>query len=201
MKPSRLVVIGTSAGGMEALQVVFSTLPERLRAPIVVVQHLPADAMIQPSLVFGNSTKRKLVEIEDKMPVEDGIIYFAPPGYHTLIEEDGTFALSMDPPVNFSRPSIDVLFESAARAFGGAVTGVVMTGANHDGAAGLAAIKDAGGRAVVQDPATAMASSMPKEAVARAKPDAVVPLKEIASALLPGRKEDAFGENEDPDRR
>lgn len=193
-KRLKLTVMGTSAGGMEAIQKFLAKLPESYPQPIVIVQHLPFDAEIDPSLVFHG---RRLVGVaEDKMPLEKGKIYFAPPGYHALIEPDGTISLSVDPPVHFSRPSIDVLFESAARSFGSGVTGILMTGANHDGAAGLLEIQRCGGRTIVQDPETAYAPAMPREALRLFRPDRVAALDDMAEALMELGKEVVTDESE-----
>jgi two-component system chemotaxis response regulator CheB len=151
------VVIGTSAGGVEALSVILPALPATFRLPVR--------------------------EADDKEPIEAGTVYFAPPDYHLLIEKDGTVALSNDGLVNFSRPSIDVLFESAAEVYGARLLGVILTGANSDGADGLAAVRGAGGFAVVQDPAEAQAAVMTEAALARTAVDYVLPLHEIAALL------------------
>jgi two-component system chemotaxis response regulator CheB len=160
-----VVVFGGSAGALEALLAVLPAMPEAFTVPIVVVLHLPAE---EPSLVPGllaRACPRPVVEIEDKQPIRAATIHVAPPNYHVLLERSRTLALSVDPPVQFSRPSIDVLFESAADSCGPAVIGVLLSGANDDGARGLARIAQAGGRAVIQDPATAPFATMPAAAV------------------------------------
>ena len=177
------VVIGTSAGGVEALSVILPALPATFRPPVFVVLHLPRE---RPSLlaeIFQPRCALPVREADDKEPIEAGTVYFAPPDYHLLIEKDGTVALSNDDLVNFSRPSIDVLFESAAEAYGARLLGVILTGANRDGADGLAAVRGAGGIAVVQDPAEAQAAMMTEAALARTAVDYVLPLKEIAALL------------------
>ena len=177
------VVIGTSAGGVEALSVILPALPATFRPPVFVVLHLPRE---RPSLLTHIFESRCAVprrEAEDKEPIEAGTVYFAPPDYHLLIERDGTLALSRDDQVNFSRPSIDVLFESAAEAYHARLLGVILTGANSDGAAGLAAVRSAGGIAVVQDPAEAQAAAMVEAALARTAVDYVLPLRAIAALL------------------
>ena len=177
------VVIGTSAGGVEALSVILPALPATFRPPVFVVLHLPRE---RPSLlaeIFQPRCALPVREADDKEPIEAGTVYFAPPDYHLLIEKDGTVALSNDGLVNFSRPSIDVLFESAAEVYGARLLGVILTGANSDGADGLAAVRGAGGFAVVQDPAEAQAAVMTEAALGRTAVDYVLPLHEIAALL------------------
>ncbi|MDB5806650.1 MAG: chemotaxis protein CheB [Betaproteobacteria bacterium] len=181
------IVIGTSAGGIEALGVLLPALPATLKAAVLVVIHLPRD---RPSLLIEIFTKRcalRVEEAEDKKPIEPGVIYFAPPDYHLLVDrEEGrpVLALSSDELVQYSRPSIDVLFESAADVYGERLMGMVLTGANQDGAEGLAAVRAAGGIAAVQRPSDAQAAMMPGAALARV-PDAdyVLTLAEMAGLL------------------
>jgi len=177
------VVIGASAGGVEALLRLLPALTHRPRAPIVIVIHLPRE---RPSLlvtVFGARCDVPVVEAEDKMPLAAGTIYFAPADYHLLVDEGPSLALSTDDLVNFSRPAIDVLFESAVDVYGARLAGIVLTGANDDGAAGLAAIRRAGGLTIVQDPETAFVSTMPLAALARVDADFLLPLDGIAALL------------------
>jgi len=133
--------------------------------------------------LFQSKCRMRVKEAEDKEPMDGGVIYFAPSDYHMLVEADGALALSNDEPVNYSRPSIDVLFESAADAYGPALVGVILTGANNDGAAGLKAVTDAGGVAIVEDPAQAYASAMPDAALDAAATAKVMNLDAIASYL------------------
>jgi two-component system chemotaxis response regulator CheB len=178
-----IVAIGGSAGAVDVLTGVLSTLPARGALPVVVVVHLPAD---RPSLlpaVLAERCPAPVREAEDKEPVEAGTVYVAPPGYHLLIERERTFALSMDDAVLFSRPAIDVLFESAADVYGAHAAGVVLTGASHDGARGLRAIEDAGGACIVQRPESAAASSMPAAAIAATRAPHVLRVPEIAAWL------------------
>lgn len=177
-----VVVIGASAGAVEALSLILPALPADYPAPVVCAVHVAADRVSLLATVFGPKCKLEVHEAEDKRPLERAI-YFAPPGYHLLLERNGTLALSVDAPVWFSRPSIDVLFESAAEAYGAALVGVLLTGANHDGAAGLAAIHQAGGRTLVQTPESALAPAMPAAALSLFKPTAVVPLQQMATFL------------------
>jgi two-component system chemotaxis response regulator CheB len=176
------VVIGASAGAVEALGALLPQLPAETPWPVVVVVHLAPN---QPSLfptIFSRRCALRVLEPEDKAPLAPGI-WFAPPDYHLLVESNRTFSLSIDQPLNHSRPSVDVLFESAAGAYGAALVGIVLTGANGDGAEGAKAVRNAGGFVVVQDPKTAEAATMPAEAIQRARPQWVAPLPAIASAL------------------
>ncbi|MUZ65050.1 chemotaxis protein CheB [Agrobacterium vitis] len=159
------IVIGASAGALEALSAILPALPGDFRLPIIVVVHVPPDKRSVMAELFQAKCQLASREAEDKEPLAGGTIYFAPPDYHLLVEADKSLALSSDEPVLFSRPSIDVLFESAADAYGPALIAIVLTGANSDGAKGLQAVVDAGGAALVQDPAGAFASAMPEAAI------------------------------------
>jgi two-component system chemotaxis response regulator CheB len=159
--PVDVVVIGASAGGIEVLGGVLPVLPRSYRLPVAVVIHVPPGRRSLLVEVFGYHSKIRLREAEDKERVEAGVLYFAPPDYHLLFEDKSSFSLSVDDMVNHSRPSIDVLFQSAEEAFGSRVLGILCSGNNADGAAGLATIEAAGGVAVVQDPRTAIAAEMP----------------------------------------
>jgi two-component system chemotaxis response regulator CheB len=163
--PIKAVVIGASAGAVQALQVILPALPADYPLPVLVVVHVPADRSNVLLPLFQSKCRIKVKEAEDKEPRVGGVIYFAPSDYHLLVETDGSIALSWDEPVNYSRPSIDVLFESAADTDGAGLVGVILTGANHDGAAGLKAVMDVGGVGIVEDPATAYASAMPLAAL------------------------------------
>jgi two-component system chemotaxis response regulator CheB len=177
------VVVGASAGGVEALIAVLPALLPQAQVPVAVVLHLPGH---QPSLlveIFSPLCALPVCEVMDKQSVEAGTIYFAAPNYHLLIERERSFALSLDEAVQFSRPSIDVLFESAAAVYGRKLAAVLLTGAGTDGAAGMAAVQAAGGLTVVQDPATAYAASMPHAALERIVPDYCLSLPNIALFL------------------
>ena len=176
-------MIGASIGGVAALGAILPALPAGFRPAMAIVLHLPAEHDSLLAELFSGPCRLPVVEALDKMPIEPGHVYFAPPGYHLLIEQDEHFALSVDDPVNFSRPSIDVLFESAAVAIGPAVLGVVLTGSNADGADGLAAIRRAGGLAWVQLPETAQAAPMPLAAIERAGADRILSLDAIALGM------------------
>lgn len=177
------VVIGASAGGVEALGEVLSALPASFGVPIVVVMHLLSTTESLLVEVLRLRCPLPLKEACDKDPICSGTVYVAPPGYHLLVEAGRSLALSVDPPVNYSRPSIDVLFESAAYAYRERLLGIVLTGANEDGARGLALIRACGGLAWVQDPSAAMASAMPAAAIARAGADRIFDLQEMAAEL------------------
>jgi two-component system chemotaxis response regulator CheB len=179
-----VIMIGGSAGGLEALLAILPGLPAAFAIPIVVVFHLSPS---QPSLladVLSRACRRRVAEIEDKMALLPHTIHVAPPNYHVLLERDRTIALSVDPPVHFSRPSIDVAFDSAADSFGRTSAGVLLSGASEDGARGLARIHRAGGLALIQDPASARHPEMPAAAVHWVGPGAQVHLlPELASAV------------------
>jgi two-component system, chemotaxis family, protein-glutamate methylesterase/glutaminase len=177
------VVIGASAGALEVLSNVLPALPSDYRLPILIVVHLPPDNTSLFAELFRARCAIRVREAEDKEPIEPGVVYFAPPDYHLLVEEDKRLSLSDDEPVLFSRPSIDVLFESAADAYGGGLIGVVLTGANSDGANGLKAVVEAGGVAVVQSPGSAYAVAMPEAAIAACPAARVLPVNEIAAYL------------------
>ncbi|HEX8148399.1 MAG TPA: chemotaxis protein CheB [Pyrinomonadaceae bacterium] len=182
MSGERVVVVGTSAGGLAAMQVLLPGLADDFPWPVVLVQHRSKEPGSELCKYLGRCCRRNVSEPEDKEPIMAGRVYLAPRDYHLLVER-GNFALSTEAPVYFARPSIDVLFESAADAYGAGVVGVVLTGANGDGARGLARIKAAGGVAVVQDPSTARAPEMPRAAIKAANVDRVLPLPEIAPFL------------------
>jgi two-component system chemotaxis response regulator CheB len=177
------IVIGASAGGVEALSVILPLLPATFRPSLLIVLHLPRE---RPSLLVEIYEKRcslPIREADDKEPVEPGTVYFAPPDYHMLVEKNRQIALSTDEPVHFSRPSVDVLFESAADVYGERLLGIILTGANEDGAAGLHAIHRAGGVTVVQQPDSAKATRMVVSALQRNPADFVLSLPEIAQLL------------------
>lgn len=178
-----LVVIGASWGGLRAVGELLDGLPERLELAFAVAQHRGPDARrggLEELLQMH--TPYSVREVGDKDPIELGNVYVAPPDYHLLVER-GHFALSVDERVNYARPSIDVLFETASDVYRERLIGVVLTGANEDGAAGLALIKRRGGVAIVQDPRQAEAPAMPTAALAATAADAVLPLGEIGPFL------------------
>jgi two-component system, chemotaxis family, protein-glutamate methylesterase/glutaminase len=177
------VVIGASAGALEALSVILPMLPAEFSLPLMVVVHVPPDKRSVLAELFRTKCRIPVREAEDKEPIIGGTVYFAPPDYHLLIEMDKSLSLSGDEPVLFSRPSIDVLFESAADAYGAALIAVVLTGANQDGAKGMHAVVEAGGIALVQNPNSAFASAMPKAAIEMCPSARVMSLEAIAAYL------------------
>ena len=178
------VVLGASAGGIEALCVLLHALPARWQLPMTVVLHLPEEHDSHLAEIFAQRLQMPVHEAMDKMPLVAGSLYFAPPGYHLSIERERSFSLSCEPPVRFSRPSIDVLMASAADAYGPALAGFLLTGANDDGAEGLHRIHLAGGLTAVQDPKEARVAAMPRAAMARHAPDYVLRLRELRTLLL-----------------
>lgn len=155
------VVIGASAGGIDAIGKILPHFPAAYPLPIVVVLHLRSDQPSHLAELFGSKTALRVKDAEEKEALKPGTVYLASPGYHLLVEHDLTFAFSQEAPVHFSRPSIDILFESAADALRQRLVGVLLTGANQDGAKGLQRIYRSGGLALIQDPATAQARAMP----------------------------------------
>jgi two-component system, chemotaxis family, protein-glutamate methylesterase/glutaminase len=186
-------VIGVSAGGMRALKTILPALPAAFPLPIAIVQHLDAQADAYLAGYLDRLSAITVKEGEDKETMLPGTAYLAPAGYHLLIEPDRSLSLSVDEKVNFSRPSIDLLFESAADALGEALIGIVLTGANGDGARGLKAIKDRGGFAIVQDPKTAEVPYMPRAALDATLVDHVAHLERIAPLLMQLCKGDDHG--------
>lgn len=174
LKPLRLIVIGASAGGLQVLLRLLAALPASYRLPLAVVLHLPDDRTSRLAELFQARLAMRVREAEDKEAILPGTLYFAPPGYHLLVEDDFSFSLSRDEPVQFSRPSIDVLFESAADALGEQVCGILLTGANHDGASGLHTLSQGGAVTVVQCPRSAEVPTMPEAALKKFDPDFVL---------------------------
>ncbi|MBZ9676510.1 chemotaxis protein CheB [Mesorhizobium sp. ES1-1] len=177
------IVIGASAGALDALSVILPALPEGFSLPVIVVVHIPPDKRSVLAELFQAKCRVPVREAEDKEPIVGGTVYFAPPDYHLLVEADKHLSLSSDEPVLFSRPSIDVLFESAADAYGPALIAIVLTGANHDGAKGMRAVVDAGGSGIVQSPEGAFATAMPEAAIAMCPTASVLSLSAIAAYL------------------
>jgi two-component system chemotaxis response regulator CheB len=177
------VVIGASAGGVDALSTLLPALPAGLRAPVFVVLHLPREHRSLLVEIFTPKCAVPVREALDKEPVAPGTVYFAPPDYHLLLDVGPRLALSVDPPVHYSRPAIDVLFQSAADVYGPRLLGLVLTGGNEDGAAGLVAIRAAGGLTGVQDPADAQVPRMPECALATGSVDLILTLPEWAALL------------------
>jgi two-component system chemotaxis response regulator CheB len=178
-----LVLFGTSFGGLQALSTILEGIPERFGAAIVIVQHRSKDSGDALPLLLQEHSRLPLSEAEDKETIAPGRVYLAPADYHLLVD-GSAFALSVDAPVVFSRPSIDVLFESVAEAYGPRAIGVVLTGANGDGALGLRRIREHGGYAIVQEPSGAIAPPMPLAALEIAGADAVLEIDAIAPHLV-----------------
>lgn len=183
MKEVELIVIGCSAGGLKALCILLDDLRLLRPIPLVIVQHRTDDNGELLEEVLSRKINQEVRQASEKETLAPGGIYTAPPGYHLLIEKDGTFSLSYDPPVNFSRPSIDVLFESAAWVYQDRLLGILLTGASSDGAFGIKAIKEAGGITLIQHPKEADYPTMPLSALATNSVDHVFPLQKIKAFL------------------
>ena len=177
------LAFGGSAGSIDALLKIFLTLPGEFKLPIITVCHLhPLDegGLVE---IFSRQIQLKVKEAEDKEQIEPGFIYFPPANYHLLVERDKTFALSVDAKVNYSRPSIDVFFESAAVAWGDELIGILLTGASRDGAAGIDAINIHGGLTIAQDPSEAVHPMMPQAAIDSGKVERILSITEIIRFL------------------
>ena len=179
----RAVVVGSSAGGLNALKVLLRNLDKDFRMPVIIVQHISPDADNYLVHILNDLKRLKVKEADEKEYPQPGYAYVAPPNYHLLLEPDLTFTLTVDERVNYARPSIDVLFETAANAYRDHLVGIILTGANNDGSLGLKRIKELGGLAIVQDPDTAAVDSMPKAAIQNCEVDHVLSLEEIAAFL------------------
>jgi two-component system chemotaxis response regulator CheB len=181
--PAEAVVIGSSAGALEALSVILPALPAHFRLPLIVVVHVPPDKPSVLAELFQAKCRIAVREAEDKEPIRGGTVYFAPPDYHLLVEAEKSLSLSSEEPVLYSRPSIDVLFESAADAYGSALIAIILTGANHDGAKGMKAVVESGGVVVIQSPEEAFAPAMPEAAMITCPNARVLSLSAIAAYL------------------
>jgi len=180
----KAVVIGVSTGGVAALKQLLPALPADFPIPILVVSHLTPTSDDGLAVLLNSFSSIRVKEADEEEALSPGTVYLAPANYHLLVERKGCLSLSIDPPVNFARPSVDVLFESAAEIFGPALIGVVLTGAGSDGSKGLLTIRQRGGITVVQDPADAEMDSMPKQALALLSPDYLIPLQELPGLLI-----------------
>ncbi|KAA9021154.1 chemotaxis protein CheB [Sphingobium limneticum] len=178
------IAIGASAGAVQALLRILPALPADYPIPLFIVVHVPPDRSNALVSLFAAKCQIAVREAEDKEPILPGTVYFAPSDYHLLVEADRSLSLSMDEPVNHSRPAIDVLLESAADAYGPALAAIVLTGANHDGAAGLKAVCAAGGTAIVQDFADAQVATMPEAALTACPSARVMTLDDLIPYLL-----------------
>lgn len=181
--PHTLIVMGGSLGSFEALKVLLGGLPADFPLPIAIALHRASSDDAALPRLLQRYTGLLVADVEDKEPIVPGKVYLAPIGYHLLIES-GSFALSTEAPVWFARPSIDVLFETAADVYGAQAIGVALTGSSQDGAAGLATIKRKGGLAIVQEPRTAESPVLPQTALAYTTVDRVLPVPEIAPFLV-----------------
>lgn len=178
------IVIGASAGGVEALLSILSPLRDGFVLPIIVVLHLPDERRSHLVDVFARRVAMRVQEACDKTPIEAGTLYFAMPGYHLSVERDRTFSLSLEDRVHYSRPAIDFLFESAADAYGPTLVAVLLTGANRDGASGMAQVKHRGGLTIVQDPDEAQVATMPLAALDTHQPDHILPIRGIGRLIV-----------------
>lgn len=182
--PYEAVVIGVSSGGMNALKFLFSALPADFGMAVIVVQHISPRSDNQWIALLNDTSSLIIKEADEKEGIKKGRIYIAPPNYHLLVEKNRTFSLTIDERVNYARPSVDVLFESAAEAYTSRLVGVILTGSNHDGAWGLKRIKELGGLTIAEDPQTAASSFMPASAIAAVQPDHILPLEAIPPLLI-----------------
>lgn len=180
----RAIVMGVSTGGVGVLRPLLGALPAGFPLPVIVVQHLNPQAGGDLARFLDETCAIRVKEADDREAPAAGTVYLAPANYHLLVDLDRRFALSLDPPVNCARPSVDLLFESAAEAYGAALVGVVLTGAGQDGSRGLARIKECGGLTVVQDPADATAASMPRHALEAVAPDHLVALATMPQLFI-----------------
>jgi len=178
------VVIGASAGGIRALSVVLSALPADFGLPILVVQHIHPNSDSYLVTILGNHARLLIKQADEKEPIEPNTVYLAPPGYHMLVEDDRTISFSLEAPVKFARPSIDVLFDTAVDVYRNGLIGVILTGANNDGAEGCRRIKQTGGYVIAEDPTSAETPMMPKSAIAATTVDQIIPLPNIGPHLV-----------------
>lgn len=178
------IVIGVSSGGLSALKILLPALPADFGLPIIIVQHVGAHSENYWIELLNGMSKLNIKEADEKELIEKGNVYIAPANYHLLVEKDRTLSLSTEQKVNYARPSIDVLFESAAEAYKDKLIGIVLTGSNHDGTKGIKKIKEHGGLAIVQDPDTAESSFMPTSAIAAILPDHILSIEKIIYLLI-----------------
>jgi len=176
------------------MKIMFPLLPKDFSIPIIIVQHISPRSEGYWIKLLNDCCKLEIKEADEKERVESGKIYIAPPNYHLLIEKNKTFSLTVDERVNFARPSIDVLFESAAEAYRNKLIGVVLTGSNSDGSNGLKRIKDYGGLTIVQHPETAESAYMPASAITATEPDYILDLEDIIELLIKIDKQKEYPE-------
>ncbi len=184
IRKPKAIVIGSSAGGLQALKTIFSAFDEDFSIPVIVVQHISPHSDNYITTYLNRICKIKVKEANEKEPIENGVIYFSPPNFHLLVEENHTLSLSTEERVNFARPSIDVLFETAVYAYGKDLAGIILTGANNDGSLGMKLIKKHQGITIVQDPKTAEVETMPSSVINAVKVDYILSLDEIAKLLI-----------------
>jgi len=178
------IVIGVSSGGMNVMKIMFSLLPKDFNTSIIIVQHISPRSDNQWIKLLNEKSKLHIKEADEKEKIENGNVYIAPPNYHLLIEKDKTFSLTIDERVNFARPSIDVLFESAADAYKNKLIGIILTGSNNDGTNGIKRIQECGGLTIIQNPETAESDYMPKSAIVAIQPDYILSIEEIIKLLI-----------------
>jgi two-component system chemotaxis response regulator CheB len=179
----KAIAIGASYGGLEAIKTVVKNLPHGFKTPIFIVLHIGNNKINTFISLLNVTNDLKVKEAEEKEVFQEKTIYFAPPNYHLQIEDNQTLSLSTAEKVNFSRPSIDVLFETAAWTFGSDLIGILLTGSNSDGAAGLKTIKDYGGITIIENPETALAKTMPQAGLKKSQPDFILNVEEISQKI------------------
>lgn len=180
----KAIVIGASAGGLDAIKAILASLPGGIVVPIIIVLHTSPHSDNYIVKHLNEICQINVKEADEKEELFPGTAYIAPPNYHLLIEKDHTLSLTVDPKVSYARPSIDVLFESAAEVYNNDLVGIILTGANRDGSNGLRRIKELGGLAIVQEPKTAYADAMPRAAIEVSEVDFIVTLDKISSKLI-----------------
>jgi two-component system, chemotaxis family, protein-glutamate methylesterase/glutaminase len=178
------IVIGVSAGGMNAIKIILSLLPPDFKMPVIILQHVSPRSDNQWINFLNEKSNLRVKEADEKEEIKGGTIYISPANYHLLIEKNKTFSFTIDERVSYARPSIDVLFETAADAYREKLIGIVLTGSNSDGANGIKKIKAYDGLAIAEDPATAEYSFMPQAAINAIKPDYILPLENIITLLI-----------------
>lgn len=179
----KAVVIGASYGGLEAIKLVLNELPANIKIPVIIVLHIGNNNINTFLALLNKDGKHFVKEVEENEEIKAGTIYFAPPNYHLQVENEFAFSLSTAEKVNFSRPSIDVLFETAAWTFKNGLLGILLTGSNSDGAEGLKTIKEFGGTTIVENPETAFAKTMPLSGIKKSIPDFILDLKNIPKKI------------------
>ncbi|MDO9001250.1 MAG: chemotaxis protein CheB [Bacteroidota bacterium] len=184
MEEKEVIIIGGSAGSIDVMMQILPNLPEEFPVPIILVLHRRPSIGNLSEIIFQNRCKIPVLEVEDKMPIMKNTVYLAPGGYHLLVEKNHSFSLDFSEKVNHSRPSIDVTFESVVDIYNDKVIGILLTGANTDGARGLKLIKDSGGYTIIQSPETSMMPMMPEAAESIMKPDQILNPLEISDFLI-----------------